>query len=145
MTLDDKQPVPCLIGFEFTALLPMFFASNYFYAYQNAINAGLFDGPTRALNGTLSAVGSIAGALLIGFFVLDGKYGKRKTRGYVALALVTVMTIIIWAVGLSWQTTFNRADAKAQLDAGHPINYKEARYRGKGALYFWCKSFIPSS
>jgi hypothetical protein len=29
-------------------LAPMFFASNYFYAYQGAINAFYFDGPTRA-------------------------------------------------------------------------------------------------
>ena len=28
-------------------LLPMFFASNYFYAYQGAVNAFYFDGPTR--------------------------------------------------------------------------------------------------
>jgi hypothetical protein len=29
-------------------LLPMFFASNYFYAYQGAVNAFYFDGATRA-------------------------------------------------------------------------------------------------
>lgn len=29
------------------ALMPMFFASNYFYAYQGAVNAFYFDGPTR--------------------------------------------------------------------------------------------------
>lgn len=29
------------------ALLPMFFSSNYFYAYQGAVNAYYFDGPTR--------------------------------------------------------------------------------------------------
>jgi hypothetical protein len=29
-------------------LTPMFFASNYFYAYQGAINVYYFDGPTRA-------------------------------------------------------------------------------------------------
>ena len=28
-------------------LLPMFFASNYFYAYQGAVNAFYFDGATR--------------------------------------------------------------------------------------------------
>lgn len=30
------------------ALMPMFFASNYFYAYQGAVNAFYFDGATRA-------------------------------------------------------------------------------------------------
>jgi hypothetical protein len=28
-------------------LIPMFFSSNYFYAYQGAVNAFYFDGPTR--------------------------------------------------------------------------------------------------
>ena len=119
----------------------MFFASNWFYAYQGAINAGMFDGPTRALNGTLSGAGSIVGAIMIGFLVLDGKYASRRTRGYIALTIITAMTIIVWAVGLSWQTTFTRADAKVLLDNGTLINYKEARYRGKGALYFFCRSF----
>lgn len=34
-------------------LIPMFFASNYFYAYQGAVNAFYFDGPTRAYNATV--------------------------------------------------------------------------------------------
>ncbi len=29
-------------------LIPMFFASNYFYAYQGALNVFYFDGSTRA-------------------------------------------------------------------------------------------------
>lgn len=87
------------------ALLPMSFASNYFYAYQGAINTAKFDGPTRALNGTLSAAGAIVGAVIIGFIVLDGNYGKRRTRGYIGLAVVTSLTIIIWACGLSFQVS----------------------------------------
>ncbi|OCH83583.1 hypothetical protein OBBRIDRAFT_552680 [Obba rivulosa] len=43
------------------------------------------------------------------------------------------MTIIIWSVALAWQVTFNRADA----DALPKINYKDADYKGKGALYFF--------
>ncbi|CAL1708425.1 unnamed protein product [Somion occarium] len=119
------------------ALLPMFFASNYFYAYQGAINAGMFDGPTRALNATLEGAGAIIGALLIGFFVLDSKWFGRRTRGYLGLAVVAAMTIIIWGVALSWQVTFDRADAKALLDAAKLINYKDENYKGKGALYFF--------
>lgn len=81
-------------------LLPMFFASNYFYAYQGAINSAKFDGPTRALNGTLEATGAIIGALLIGYIVLDGRWFGRRNRGYLGLAVVTSLTIIVWAVGL---------------------------------------------
>ena len=50
-----------------------------------------------------------------------------------------MMTIIVWAVGLHWQVTFNRADAKDRLDTKTLINYKHADYKGKGALYFFCK------
>ena len=79
-----------------TALLPMFFASNYFYAYQGALNTAKFDGPTRALNGTLEAAGAIIGALLIGYFVLDGNWLGRRNRGYLGLTVVTSLTIIVW-------------------------------------------------
>ena len=81
----------------------MSFSSNYFYSYQGALNAVKFDGPTRALNGTLSAVGAIVGAIMIGFLVLDGKRFKRRTRGYIGLGVVTVTTIIVWSCGLAWQ------------------------------------------
>jgi len=78
------------------ALLPMFFASNYFYAYQGALNTAKFDGPTRSLNGTLEAAGAIIGALLIGYFVLDGSWLGRRNRGYLGLAVVASLTIIVW-------------------------------------------------
>ena len=112
----------------------MFFASNYFYAYQGSINANVFDGPTRALNGVLEGAGAIVGALLIGYGVLDLPGVARRTRGLLGLAAVVVLTIIVWAVGLSWQLTFTRESAAA----GPRINYHEARYRGPAALGFFC-------
>ncbi|RDX45382.1 MFS general substrate transporter [Lentinus brumalis] len=115
------------------ALAPMFFASNYFYAYQGAVNANIFDGPTRALNATLEGAGAIVGALFIGYCVLDLKWFHRRTRGYIGLATVTVLTIIVWSVGLSWQVTFTRADFTDE----NRINYHDANYAGKGALYFF--------
>lgn len=121
------------------ALLPMFFASNYFYAYQGSVNATVFDGPTRALNATLEGAGAIVGALMIGFLVLDGKRLSRRNRGYLGLGVVTVLTIIVWAVGLSWQVTFKR-DYK-DVHGGRFLNYHDSNYKGKGALYFFCTSF----
>ncbi|KAH9948043.1 MFS general substrate transporter [Amylocystis lapponica] len=116
------------------ALLPMFFSSNYFYAYQGAINTAKFDGPTRALIATLEAAGAIVGALMIGYLVLDARFvGHRRTRGYLGLGIVTSMIIIVWAVGLAWQVTFNRAQAKAEP----LINYHDKAFRGKGALFFF--------
>lgn len=74
----------------------MFFASNYFYAYQGAVNTVKFDGPTRALNATLEAAGAIIGALLIGYCVLDVKGVRRRNRGYLGWSICLVLTIIIW-------------------------------------------------
>lgn len=112
----------------------MFFASNYFYAYQGSINTNMFDGPTRALNATLEGAGAIVGALMIGYFCLDLKFLRRRTRGLLGLAVVTVLVVIVWAVSLSWQVTFTRADVS---DANR-INYHDANYKGKGALFFFC-------
>lgn len=84
----------------------------------------MFDGPTRALNAVLPGAGSIIGALMIGFFVLDAKYFKRRTRGYIVLGILTSLTIAVWSVALSWQVTFTRADAKAALRAGDLINFQ---------------------
>ncbi|KAH9930425.1 MFS general substrate transporter [Epithele typhae] len=117
------------------ALLPMFFASNYFYAYQGAVNAHVFDGPTRALNATLEGAGAIVGALVIGYGVLDLKYFHRRTRGYLGLGATVVLIVIVWAVALSWQVTFSRESLEAAGDA--KINYKSAAYRGKAALFFF--------
>ncbi|EIW52066.1 MFS general substrate transporter [Trametes versicolor FP-101664 SS1] len=115
------------------ALVPMFFASNYFYAYQSAVNTARFDGATRALNATLEGAGAIVGALLIGYFCLDLKWFHRRTRGYLGLATVTVIVIVVWSVGLAWQVTFTRAD----LSDANRISYHDADYKGKGALYFF--------
>jgi hypothetical protein len=111
----------------------MFFASNYFYAYQGAINAGKFDGPTRAVIAALEGAGAIIGALLVGFFVLDANWFARKTRGWLGLAVVSTITIIVWSCGLSWQLTFTRETI------GEKVNYKDSGFAGKGTLFFFCK------
>lgn len=118
----------------------MFFSSNYFYAYQGAINTAKFDGPTRALNATLEGAGAIIGALMIGFFVLDGTRFSRRTRGWMGLAVVTSITLIVWACGLAWQLEFTRESLAADKAAGrnYIINYHDDNYKGKGALYFFC-------
>ncbi|KAH9980620.1 MFS general substrate transporter [Russula compacta] len=111
-------------------LMPMFFASNYFYAYQGAVNAFYFDGPTRALNATLEGAGAIIGALMVGFFVLDGTRFRRRTRGFIGLAFVTIITIVVWSCALAWQVKFNRTP-RAKL------HYTDSTYNSKGVLFFF--------
>ena len=111
----------------------MLFASNYFYAYQGAVNAAKFDGPTRAVIAALEGAGAIIGALIVGFLVLDAKRFQRKTRGWLGLAFVSTITVIVWSCGLAWQLTFTRENV------GTKINYKDDNFAGKGALYFFCE------
>ena len=113
------------------ALTPMFFASNYFYAYQGAINTFYFDVPTRAVNATLEGAGAIIGALIIGFAVLDAPHFKRRTRGWLGLAFVAVSIITIWSCALAWQVKFTRASNLGKM------SYHDAGYAPKGTLFFF--------
>ncbi|KAF8335875.1 MFS general substrate transporter [Cantharellus anzutake] len=115
------------------ALLPMSFASNYFYAYQGAVNAFYFDSTTRALNATLEGAGAIVGALFVGFFVLDGSLLKitRRTRGILGLTFVAMIVIAVWSCSLAWQITFTRKSHHIRM------NYKDSGYASKAALFFF--------
>jgi hypothetical protein len=87
-----------------------------------------------ALNATLEAVGAISGALIVGFFVLDGTRFRRRTRGFFGLAFVSIVTIVVWSCALSWQVTFNRTPRRK-------LHYTESAYHSKGALFFFCTLF----
>ncbi|KZV77525.1 MFS general substrate transporter [Peniophora sp. CONT] len=113
------------------ALTPMFFASNYFYAYQGAINTFYFDGPTRALNAALEGAGAIVGALIIGIFVLDAPRFKRRMRGWLGLAFVSVCAVTVWSCALVWQTSFTRASNLGKM------SYHDSAFAPKGTLYFF--------
>lgn len=113
-------------------LFPVSFASNFFYTYQGAMSFALLDSSTRALNGVLTGVGSICGALIIGF-ILDLKWLGRRKRGFVGLAVVVTSAIAIWSCAISYQLTFTRATV---LDP--KINYKDSTALAKpAALQFF--------
>ncbi|ODO05922.1 hypothetical protein I350_04983 [Cryptococcus amylolentus CBS 6273] len=90
-------------------LFPMFFASNYFYAYQGAITTFLFNGRTRALVSLLTGVGAVTGAVFIGTVLDKMPVFSRKKRSLIGLGVVAVLNIIIWAGGLGFQVQFSRA------------------------------------
>ena len=92
------------------ALFPMFFSSNYFYAYQGAITAFLFDSRTRALVALLTGLGSIIGSILIGL-VTDNLPFNRRKRSLCACAFVTFLVYLVWGAGVGFQTKFHRGQA----------------------------------
>jgi len=91
-----------------------------------------------ALNGTLEGAGAIVGALIMGFLVLDGTRFRRRTRGFLGLAFVTIVTTIVWSCALAWQVKFDRTPRTK-------LHYTEKAYHGKGALFFFCTSVLLST
>jgi len=90
-------------------LFPMFFASNWFYTYQqNGINAAYFDTRTRALNDFLYWFAQIIAATLVGP-ILDMKYFRRSTRAKGALVVLFFLTMAIYGGGYAWQKKYTRA------------------------------------
>ena len=132
--------VQLLRDWRFLVLIPMLFCSMFSGPYLGSVNATVFDGPTRALDATLEGAGSIVGALMMGYLVLDTSWLRRRNRGYLGLGVTATLTIVIWSVGLSWQVTFKR-DYRA-VHNGSLINYKDTDYAGKGALFFFCRSLV---
>ncbi|KAG5984644.1 hypothetical protein E4U55_003865 [Claviceps digitariae] len=99
------------------ALFPMFFSSNYFYAYHGAITAFLFNGRTRALVALVTGLGSIVGSILIGF-VTDNLPFPRRKRALWSCAFVTFLLCVVWAGGLGFQTKFVRDQKVVQGEPG---------------------------
>ena len=116
------------------ALVPMFFASDFYNPYFGALNQSVFDARTRALNATLGSAGEIIGSILIGYCVLDVQWLRRRQRGYFGVAVVAIGVIVVWSFGLSWQVTFKR-DYK---NVNGFMTYHDPEYWAKGVLFFFC-------
>lgn len=103
-----REFVQMLKDWRMLALLPMCFASNYFYAYQNALTASLFNGRTRALVALLTGLGSIVGSIVIGLLT-DILPMTRRHRAISSCAVVIILTCAVWAGGLGFQLKFTRS------------------------------------
>lgn len=99
------------------ALFPMFFSSNYFYAYQGAIVTYLFNGRTRALVALLEGVGQVLGSILIGQLTDNLPFTRRK-RALISASFVILFNCIVWAAGLGFQVQFKRDDVNVR---GQPV------------------------
>jgi len=115
------------------ALFPMFFASNWFYAYQfNDVNLAKFSLRTRALNNLLYWLAQIIGAFFFGY-ALDIKRFSRTTRARGGWAAVFLLTIGIWGGGLAFQLGYTYEDAQ-QTNFPH-IDWADSDYGGPVFLY----------
>ncbi|KAG2145806.1 MFS general substrate transporter [Suillus clintonianus] len=91
-------------------LFPMFFASNYFYAWLfNDYNGALFNIRTRSLNNFVYWTSQIFGSFLIGHFVLDLKRFRRRFRAFLCWSIVVVFVFAIYTWAYFYQKTYTRA------------------------------------
>lgn len=110
-------------------LLPMFFASNFFYPYQGSIAFKSFDSSARSVNGVVKSVGQIFGALILGF-LLDKLPMQRRNRGLAGLALTVVFTIIAYSWGIKYQIPITRATQWERK-----ISYNDAAFAEPMAIF----------
>ncbi|TIA93143.1 hypothetical protein E3P99_00253 [Wallemia hederae] len=76
-------------------LLPLFFMSYFYYAYQSNYTSLYFNVRTRALSSFVSPFGAIISSVLMGFY-LDSKRWSEKTKGIVMLAILFVCEMGLW-------------------------------------------------
>lgn len=109
------------------ALSPAFLASNWFYAYQFRVNAVYFDASARALNDLMYWAFQIVGSLMIGL-LLDYQGMRRRNRGILALGIMFLILMAIWAGGFAFQLTFDN-------DYDSPKHWTTPGFGGPFVLY----------
>jgi hypothetical protein len=108
-------------------LIPAFLASNWFYSYQFRINAVYFDPSARALNDTMYWGFQVIGSIMIGY-LLDYQGMSRRGRGLLALFLLFLVIMAVWAGGFVFQLTFDN-------DFDQPIGWKSPGFGGPFVLF----------
>ncbi|CCA69390.1 hypothetical protein PIIN_03290 [Serendipita indica DSM 11827] len=117
-------------------LLPMFWASNWFYTWQfNAYNAALFDIGARSVNNFVYWLSQILGSVIIGV-LLDSKNMSRRMRAFLGWGILTVMVFVVHIWAYFYQKDYTREQTEAK-DFQH-INIHDKGYPARVWLYIFC-------
>ena len=76
-------------------LLPFFFFSYFYYAYQSNYLATYFNIRTRAFSSLLSPLGAIISSYLMGFY-LDSQRWSERSKGLIMLVIVFIFQMGLW-------------------------------------------------
>jgi len=110
-------------------LIPMFFAANWFYSYQqNIVNGLSFDLNGRTLNSALYWGAQMFGGFAIGW-VLDMPWFNRPRRALVGWAFVFIFGNAVMGGGLAFENLRERNPQDF-------INFHSGQYAGPAILYF---------
>ncbi|KAJ2013008.1 hypothetical protein GGI14_005578 [Coemansia sp. S680] len=121
------------------ALLPMCFASNFFYSYQfGPINGSIFNIRTRGFNNIFYWGAQMIGAYALSF-LLDNQRMTRKTRGIIALGIVAVFFNVVWGGTLKLQQKYTHGPLPGGIPTDYPgglIDFLESK-RAAGPIILY--------
>lgn len=117
------------------ALFPMFFASNWFYTYQqNGVNGAFFTTRAKAMNSMLYWLAQIIAAFFCGI-ALDSHRLARSTKARLSLIFLMAITLAVWLGGLKFALKHTRASL-AKENGFDAVDYSEPdRYLHPVFLY----------
>ena len=119
----------------FILFFPLFFASNWFYAYEfNVFNGSYFDTRTKAFNSLFFWTGEIFGAIAVGLF-LDSQHLRKSVRAKVHIVLLTSFTILLWSIGYLFARSYTREDVSSPSFL--PTDWTSDGYVTKVFLFFF--------
>lgn len=117
-----RVAVQTIVKWRVACMLPLFFAANVFYSYQqNDVNGTTFDIRTRSLNGALYWMAQMVGGLLMGL-ILDFPWLNRPGRARLGWAFTFATGMIIWGGGFAfqkWETKRLAQGLKQDIDYTH--------------------------
>ncbi|PPQ89938.1 hypothetical protein CVT25_009993 [Psilocybe cyanescens] len=117
-------------------LFPMFFASNWFYAWQfNDYNDAFFNIRARSLNNLVYWLSQIVGSIAIGT-LLDQRALSRRTRAFSGWIILFLMTFIVHIWAYFYQRQYTRESLPP--DSNNKMDIFDHGYVGRIWLYIFC-------
>ncbi|KAK2749391.1 hypothetical protein FQN57_006323 [Myotisia sp. PD_48] len=117
-------------------LFPLFFASNWFTAYQfNAVNGAYFNTRTKALNNILYWLMQIIGAGIFGYG-LDSEGISRSLKARINLVVMIALSMAVWGGGYAFAKGYTRASVSKDSGFVH-MDWEHSGYIGPMFLYMF--------
>ncbi|KAJ2723933.1 hypothetical protein GGI07_002311 [Coemansia sp. Benny D115] len=121
-------------------LIPMSFASNFFYSYQyGPYNGVLFTLRTRGLNSMLYWASQMIAAYAVSF-LHDRETLSRRNRGTISLGIIALLTNLVWGLTMVIQMRYTRGPNDEFPESDYPgglIDFTESR-RAAGPIILFC-------
>ncbi|PPQ99598.1 hypothetical protein CVT24_005174 [Panaeolus cyanescens] len=118
-------------------LFPMFFASNWFYAWQfNDFNDAFFNIRARSLNNLVYWLSQMVGSIAIGA-LLDRGSISRRARAFSGWVVLFVMVFVVHIWGFFYQRQYTRASFPPGVDVVK-MDIFDKGYAGRIIIYIFC-------